>query len=50
MVRAEGKPGTDACAANKNYGSRQYRFIERANYAEMHDFVVYLRILRNLMN
>ena len=41
-VRAEGKAGTDADALCGKYDSRQFKFVERVNYAEMHDFVVYI--------
>jgi plastocyanin len=41
-VRAQGKPGADADAQCGKYDSRQFKFVERVNYAEMHDFVVYI--------
>ena len=41
-VRAEGKPGADVEAQGGKYDSRQFKFAERVNYAEMHDFVVYI--------
>jgi plastocyanin len=41
-VRAEGKAGTDADALCGKYDSRQFKFVERVNYAEMHDFVVFI--------
>jgi plastocyanin len=41
-VRAEGKLGADADALCSKYDSRQFKFVERVNYAEMHDFIVYL--------
>ena len=41
-VRAEGKPGTDADSLCGKYDSRQFKFAERVNYAEMRDFVVYI--------
>ena len=43
-VRAEGKPGTepDPLSNNTKYDSRQFKFVERVNYAEMRDFVVYI--------
>ena len=44
LVRAQGKAGaeTDPAAGAGNYASRQFKFVERVNYADMHDFVVYL--------
>jgi plastocyanin len=42
MVRAEGKKGTDAEAGGGKYESREFKFVERVNYAEMKDFVVYI--------
>jgi plastocyanin len=42
MVRAEGKSGADGEAVGGKYDSRQFKFIERVNYAEMRDFVVYI--------
>src|SRR3954449_6707147 len=41
-VRAEGKAGTNADALCGKYDSRQFKFVERVNYAEMHDFLVYI--------
>lgn len=41
-VRAEGKQGTEGDALCGKYDSRQFKFAERVNYAEMHDFVVYI--------
>jgi len=41
-VHAEGKAGTDADALCGKYDSRQFKFVERVNYAEMHDFLVYI--------
>jgi plastocyanin len=41
-VCAQGKPGADADLQGKKYGSRQFKFLERVNYAEMHDFIVYI--------
>ncbi len=42
VVNAEGKPGTEASATSGAYQSRQFKFAERVNYEEMHDFVVYI--------
>jgi len=39
-VHAEGKEGADNPALGGKYDSRKYKFAERVNYAEMHDFVV----------
>ncbi|PYJ07743.1 MAG: hypothetical protein DME25_03130 [Verrucomicrobia bacterium] len=41
-VRAEGKPGTEADVVCSKYDSRQFKFVERVNYSEMHDFVVFI--------
>ncbi len=41
-VTAEGKPGTDSAAGGGKYESRQFKFVERVNYEEMRDFVVYI--------
>src|SRR5580765_7187101 len=41
-VKAQGKEGTDDAASGGKYGSRQFKFAERVNYEEMHDFVVYI--------
>ena len=41
-VRAEGKMSTDASATEGAYTSRKYKFVERVDYAAMHDFVVYI--------
>ncbi len=41
-VRAEGKKGADADALCGKYDSRAFKFVERVNYAEMKDFVVYI--------
>jgi plastocyanin len=42
-VRAEGKAGADEQVAGGDYASRKYKFAERVNYAELHDFVVYIQ-------
>jgi plastocyanin len=41
-VRAEGKAGSDADALCGKYDSRQFKFVERVNYSELSDFIVYL--------
>jgi len=41
-VRAEGKPELAGDAAGGKYDSRKYKFVERVNYAELRNFVVYL--------
>jgi plastocyanin len=41
-VHAEGKAGADSDALCGKYDSRQFKFAERMNYAEMHDFIVYI--------
>lgn len=42
VVRAQGKPGADSEALSGKYSSREFKFAEKVNYAEMHDFVVYI--------
>src|SRR5262245_4835975 len=45
-VRAEGKPeAEDQAGGAGKYDSRKYKFVERVNYAEMRDFVVYVERL-----
>ena len=41
-VRAEGKPGTEQAAGGGNYESRKFKFVERVNYAELQDFIVFI--------
>jgi plastocyanin len=41
-VRAQGKQGMGTDSSNGKYDSRQFKFVERVNYDEMHDFVVYI--------
>jgi plastocyanin len=41
-VKAQGKEGTDDPACGGKYASRQFKFAERVNYEEMHDFVVFI--------
>ena len=41
-VRAEGKPEADRESSGGKYDSRKYKIAERVNYAELHDFVVYI--------
>jgi plastocyanin len=42
-VRAEGKTGADdGSAAGGAYASRKYKFVEKVDYAAMHEFVVYV--------
>jgi plastocyanin len=41
-VRAEGKSGADSDSRGGAYASRKYKFVERVNYAEMHDFLIYI--------
>ena len=41
-VRAEGKAETGADTSSGAYASRKYKFVERVNYEDMHDFLVYL--------
>src|ERR1051325_665265 len=42
IVEAQGKGGKDDPACGGKYASRQFKFAERVNYQEMHDFVVYI--------
>jgi len=41
-VRAQGKEGADQDTTGGKYDSRKFKFIERINYAELKDFVVYI--------
>jgi len=41
-VRAQGKPGANADLQGGKYESRQFKFVERVNYEQMRDFVVYI--------
>ncbi len=41
-VRAQGKPAAGSGEAGGSYDSRKYKFAEKVNYEELHDFVVYL--------
>jgi len=41
-VRAKGKEGADTEAGGGKYDSRQFKFVERVNYDEMKDFIVYI--------
>jgi plastocyanin len=41
-VHAEGKAGADKDVLCGKYDSRAFKFAERVNYEEMHDFVVYI--------
>src|SRR3954469_14283258 len=41
-VKAQGKEGAEDAASGGKYASRQFKFAERVNYEEMHDFVVYI--------
>ena len=42
-IRAEGKPGTAGNpAGGGTYDSPRFKFVQRVDYAEMHDFVVYI--------
>jgi plastocyanin len=42
LVRAQGKEAANQDAAAGKYNSRQFKFVERINYAEMRDFVVFI--------
>jgi plastocyanin len=41
-VCALGKTNLDATASDGAYASRKYKFVEKVDYAAMHDFVVYV--------
>jgi plastocyanin len=41
-VSAQGKTIADDAAAGGAYSSRKYKFVEKVDYAAMHDFVVYV--------
>src|ERR1700722_18836345 len=41
-VHAEGKAGADKDAQCGKYDGRAFKFAERVNYDEMHDFLVYI--------
>src|SRR5262245_31680307 len=41
-VSARGKEGTDSAASGGKYDSRQFKFVEKINYAELRDFVVFI--------
>jgi len=41
VVRAQGKKEAETLPEGK-YGSRKFKFVERVNYAELTDFVVYI--------
>lgn len=42
LVRAQGKGGAESEVATGKYDSRQFKFVERIDYAAMHDFLVYI--------
>jgi plastocyanin len=41
-VKAQAKAGAEADLNCGKYDSRQFKFVERVNYEQMHDFVVYI--------
>jgi plastocyanin len=41
-IRAEGKPEAADSAKGGRYDSRKYKFVERVNYAELEDFLVFI--------
>jgi plastocyanin len=41
-VRAQGKAGAESDVNCGKYDSRQFKFVERVNYDQMRDFVVYI--------
>jgi plastocyanin len=42
IVRAQGKHGAEQEASSGKYDSRKFKFVDRVNYAEMRDFVVFI--------
>jgi plastocyanin len=42
-VNAQGKAGAGSDLVGGKYDSREFKFVERVNYAELRDFVVYLQ-------
>jgi len=43
MVRAEGKPGVESAPdSGGKYESRKFKFVERVDYTQLRDFVVYV--------
>ena len=42
IVRAQSKEGVEDPAGGGKYDSRKFKFAERINYAEIHEFVVYI--------
>jgi plastocyanin len=41
-VSAQGKTNLDATASGGAYASRKYKFVDKVDYAAMHDFVVFV--------
>jgi plastocyanin len=41
-VSAQGKAELDAAVAGGKYDSRKYKFVEKVNYAELRDFIVFI--------
>jgi len=41
-ISAQGKTNLDAIASDGPYASHKYKFVEKMDYAAMHDFVVYV--------
>src|SRR5205085_269664 len=41
VVTAQGKTEAESTAGGR-YDSRKYKFVEKINYAEMHDFIVFI--------
>ena len=42
LVRARGNEGAEPASGGGKYDSRKYKFVERVDYAELHEFVVYV--------
>ena len=43
-VRAEGKTELEAQASGGKYASRKFKFVERVDYTELNDIVVYIEL------
>jgi plastocyanin len=42
LIRAEGKPETAEAGKSGKYDSRKFKFVEKIDYSELTDFVVYI--------
>ena len=43
-VRAEGKADVEEQVSGGKYGSRKFKFVERVDYAQLNDFIVYIEL------